>query len=573
MTAKSASERHKKFLKDGFFAPELPPAFDSSDLATKSVALAKTFNKLPLVGNKHNALNSYQSKPATFRFPRFKNSDRRHSIVNPVGYFALSKVISEEYVQLRKIARTSAVSATPPMFDWDGERAIKRPSFEVRDKFSEYLMANYEYSAATDISAFYHSVYTHSIPWAIHGKKLSKQKKQDLSLVGNLIDKLIRNSQDGQTIGLPVGPDTSRLVAELIASAIDCSIQEKLQKMKLRGLRLVDDFLIGCATRSEAEKIVTTIRKCTNAFELELNSQKTQVLENLQREELGWKDLIKKSIPPKPYKLEEMRSFFFEVSQLQHDLPNHNILKFAVGNARSAFVNADEWTPVQRYLISAYKQNSTLISIVAEILIQRHKLKNDIEKSELTTFLKSRLPVLGEQLRNGEATWLLYLARVLSIPLPAKIFESYFIEKDCLTSLQICDADRAGLIKGEVDYAHWNSCLTADDLNDEMWLYAYETTLKKINKSTKGSNFVKKHDFFGPFYEAGVSFYRPDENQPEFAKNMRSLKHENSWNKKIVQKFVHKFPWNNDELTDNREEFDDFEALIRVFRLGYLNCS
>ncbi len=61
------------------------------------------------------------------------------------------------------------------------------------------LNAGYELLAEADIAAFFHSVYTHTIPWAIHGKVLAKQKKQDMSLYGNLLDLLVRNAQDGQT--------------------------------------------------------------------------------------------------------------------------------------------------------------------------------------------------------------------------------------------------------------------------------------------------------------------------------------------------------------------------------------
>lgn len=424
MNAKSATERHKKFLRDGFFAPELPPAFNSYNLSKHRDLLAKKFAALPKKNNLESIYN-YTSKPAIFRFPRFLNADQRHVVVNPIGFFALSKLIADNYIQLRKAARKSIVSATPPMFDWEGRRAIKRPSFEVRDQFAEYLAANFECTVTTDISSFYHSVYTHSIPWAIHGKKISKQKKQDNSLIGNLIDRLVRNAQDGQTIGLPVGPDTSRLIAEIVASAIDVNIQEKLKKLGVRGLRLVDDFIVGCTTKSEAEKAIATIRRATNFYELELNSSKTCIIDHRVRDELGWKELIKSYLPKSPYSNSDMKAFFFRIAEIQRVLPTHNILKFAIRNARSALVNAEHWKPTQHFLISAYKQNSTLVDSIVEIFIQRQKLKADVEITELKNFLTSRLPVLGDQLRNGEASWLLYLSRVLQIKINSSSLEPF----------------------------------------------------------------------------------------------------------------------------------------------------
>jgi hypothetical protein len=66
---------------------------------------------------------------------------------------------------------------------------------------------------AADISEFYHSIYTHSISWALHTKLFAKSN-QKAKVVGNLLDKATQNGQHGQTVGIPIGPDTS-----LVASA------------------------------------------------------------------------------------------------------------------------------------------------------------------------------------------------------------------------------------------------------------------------------------------------------------------------------------------------------------------
>ncbi len=65
----------------------------------------------------------------------------------------------------------------------------------------------------TDLSRFYQTIYTHSLPWAIHGKAQAKENKEN-GLYGNKLDSCVRNTQDQQTIGLPVGPDTSFILSE-----------------------------------------------------------------------------------------------------------------------------------------------------------------------------------------------------------------------------------------------------------------------------------------------------------------------------------------------------------------------
>jgi hypothetical protein len=70
-----------------------------------------------------------------------------------------------------------------------------------------------------------------------------------MSFYGNLLDLRVRNAQDGQTIGLPVGPDTSRLLAEIVGTAVDKAVQTALRgkrnwSAKQRGgMRFVDDFI------------------------------------------------------------------------------------------------------------------------------------------------------------------------------------------------------------------------------------------------------------------------------------------------------------------------------------------
>ncbi|MCV5837901.1 RNA-directed DNA polymerase, partial [Escherichia coli] len=78
----------------------------------------------------------------------------------------------------------------------------------------------------TDISRFYHSIYTHSIAWTYHTKDISKRNRSN-SLFGNVLDKHSQDSQDGQTIGLPIGPDTSLIIAESLLSNIDLKLSEK----------------------------------------------------------------------------------------------------------------------------------------------------------------------------------------------------------------------------------------------------------------------------------------------------------------------------------------------------------
>jgi glycosyltransferase A (GT-A) superfamily protein (DUF2064 family) len=108
-----------------------------------------------------------------------------------------------------------AVVLTTPV-DGIMSRAIERQySLTEKPIRRAQLRSTSRYILQADINRFYPSVYTHSIPWAIHTKAVAKSNRGD-GYIGNRIDRLVRNGQDGQTMGIPIGPDTSLLIAEIL---------------------------------------------------------------------------------------------------------------------------------------------------------------------------------------------------------------------------------------------------------------------------------------------------------------------------------------------------------------------
>lgn len=77
----------------------------------------------------------------------------------------------------------------------------------------------------TDLENFYPSLYTHTIPWLIDGKKVAKGsiKSKKISKAG-MIDNLITSCQYGETHGLPTGNLATRIIAELYMCYFDAKI-------------------------------------------------------------------------------------------------------------------------------------------------------------------------------------------------------------------------------------------------------------------------------------------------------------------------------------------------------------
>jgi hypothetical protein len=62
----------------------------------------------------------------------------------------------------------------------------------------------------------------------------------------------LRETQDKQTGGIPIGPDTSFLVGEIVGTALDLELKSQIPS--LRGTRYVDDYHLYFSTVADAEK-------------------------------------------------------------------------------------------------------------------------------------------------------------------------------------------------------------------------------------------------------------------------------------------------------------------------------
>ena len=87
--------------------------------------------------------------------------------------------------------------------------------------------------------SFYHSLYTHSIPWALHGKDNAKANRQNPAPIANSIDTALRNTQDQQTLGIPVGPVTSDLLSELLGNGLGPGVSISCIQLTGASVRLL----------------------------------------------------------------------------------------------------------------------------------------------------------------------------------------------------------------------------------------------------------------------------------------------------------------------------------------------
>lgn len=132
-----------------------------------------------------------------------------------------------------------------------------------------------------DISKCFYHIYTHSITWAVKDKETAKKNKSFNSFE-NKFDELMQQSNYNETNGILVGPEVSRIFAEIILQEVDLRVLKNLEKINLKlGIdyeirRYVDDFFIFANEEKVLETISQFYRKELEFYKLYINPSKTE---------------------------------------------------------------------------------------------------------------------------------------------------------------------------------------------------------------------------------------------------------------------------------------------------------
>jgi hypothetical protein len=443
-------------LTRGYFHDRVIPPLSSIGLLPATAAL-KTIAK----PNK-----DVRSRCTHHSVPKRKHLRRLLSIPNPFHQTALAVEIEKRWPDLDSRCKQSLISLSTPKLST--ERALESSySINAQPVHRSLRSVGSRYVLKTDIARFYPSIYTHSIAWAIHGKEKARANK---GLYGNDLDKRISDTQDRQTGGIPIGPDTSFLIGEIIGSAIDLKLQNSTE---IKGTRFIDDFYLYFENQAKAEQALALLHKIAKEFELEVNDPKTEIMQLPEELEPAWKTELRgmRLRPGGQPQATDLLSLFNRGFDLAHDYPNDNVLTYVVRQVSSSDIDPDNWQFCESLLMKAAIAEPTVLSVVLDILEKNAGSISD--KTNLSDTVAS-LCIYHAPLEQGyEVAWALWLAKQQNLRIDPKVAKKVVAMDDDIVALVALDLRERGLFP-PTPMPRWRKLMTAQHLYTEHWLLAYE---------------------------------------------------------------------------------------------------
>ncbi|MEB4591412.1 RNA-directed DNA polymerase, partial [Candidatus Thiothrix sp. Deng01] len=358
----------------------------------------------------------------------------------------------------------------------------------------------------TDISRFYGSIYTHSIAWAVHTKAVAKVSRSR-TLLGNNLDYLVRMGQDGQTVGIPIGPDTSLVIAELLMQRCDAELASKLPKLK--GHRFIDDYELSFYTRTEAEEAFHILERVLRDYELALNPKKTRVVELPLQFEAPWvaelkAQSIRTSVPGQASDIEALINKAFHLHKVY---PDEVILSYAIARLRTVAVHPDNWELFQRLLLLCITPEPATFPYAIELIIKWVNAGYGPLVPEISEVVNSIIVTHAPLAHSSEVSHALWASINLGLTLTPEAVSALSKADDSVVALMALDCESRGLMTTTLDKSLWSTYMTPSGLYEEHWLLSYEANIKGWLPTVGGGDHVAADANFNFLKSSGVYFY------------------------------------------------------------------
>lgn len=501
----------KSLCTKGYLPRELPPLFSS---ATFGNIVGKT---LPEAFTQEKAK---WTQHVNHNLARSGGLRRKLAVPNPINFFRLANVFDNNKALLKNEWIKSPFSRTSPILT--GTRAFANHSDRADPRIS--IRVGARYLVRTDISQFYHSIYTHSIPWALHTKRRAKTKARDKSLVGNLIDWELQACQLGQTKGVAIGPDTSLGIAELIMASVDQDLNKQCNI--IGGVRFIDDMEFTFKNLSDAENSLAKLEALLAGFELQLNPRKTHLIELPDEIESPYVTLLRSRIPDSRNAPRSQCIDYFNLAfTTSKNYADGGIIRYAVAALQGVIFSDKNWELVQKLLWQCISADPGCLRFVIDVILINKNEERIIDKSIGSAAINSLIQSSAPVAHGSEVLWSIWAAMVLDL----KIDESSQLDiakmDDALVACAAHFAKDRGIFSADFESAIWASWIIEDSFNQENWLFIYEALKQGWYEDKIEKNKIKSDKSVKFLLVNGVSFLDNDKVDSYIPKKLLTSKY------------------------------------------------
>ncbi|WP_229050047.1 RNA-directed DNA polymerase, partial [Streptococcus gordonii] len=385
-------------IKYGYFSYKKNKEKDSDDdsyFSTETFYRMFNLNQLSQI-----AINYLPSRydititePIYFNIPKKGLIRRQYKLPNLYSYTNLIKYMCDNKNEFIDIFLENNFS-TSKFFD------SPKYKYAVTEEIKSKLLYSGNKQLHLDLSNFYHTLYTHSIPWMLMGKATAKLSRS--GGFANGLDKLIEACQYGETHGIPTGNLASRIIAELFM----CYFDKEIEKKGFKYARYVDDFTFTYSMESEKEEFLEQVNLLCREYNLYLNSEKT-IIENFPQNNSRSKlkifsffnncDFITK----KPAEQRDLINNYLDLCITEESRGNKGALKIIFSGLQRSIVyfgNLSESRIDELFLYINPKTKTSLLEKIFDISIKKPELTNRFMDLFEDLFTSSKLKVGAKQI-------------------------------------------------------------------------------------------------------------------------------------------------------------------------------
>ena len=550
----SANLFAEALLERGFYPENVPPVFRVENLHEAA---------LPYLTASTYTLGKEPTEPSFYSALKRGGSRRVFSLPNPTFYIDSVVFINNHRAQLFEHFQKTDDSFSVPIYSETGRAAKIKSHSEFHRARRRHLAAS-RYIVKTDISRYFHSIYTHSIPWALHGKSAAKsdRKPESSAMFGNRLDFILRQSQDGQTIGIPVGPDVSYYISEIVGKAIDHRFRQAMGDDCVY-LRLVDDIYIGVDEIDLADDFLFGIRDAIRFFQLDINDGKTIVLDASADLDPFWPVRLRKEITAfsdlKPtgdggqvgrdllYLLDEI----FRTAKSESD---DGIIRYAIRQIDEAGLWNSYWGYLEPFLFRAAVSYPRSWDYVARVVSWRLRKKHAVSSGAWVKVLGKTLSMASKRGADSELCWALWLSKEMSSTVPENALDAIIENCSAMTTLLAVDVHQSINHSYPLPKTKLLNRIGEKPMLGQDWLLAYELD-RQFGFNIKTRN-LQGNKLFGELYANNVAFYDRDA-LPDFIKEGEDDEDYSSALEGVIGSY-----------TDEGDSFEDEEIDLEILLAG-----